>query len=238
MTTGCCSIPTDVCKKNPVVFHYNIPMNRIDFYNYIILLGAGIGFIRFNKILPVLRYFPFFLLLTLCIESLCSLEIIRFRGNNHPLFNVFTTIEFLYYSYLFYSVIDLPARKKLIKWITVFFLLFTFFNFCFIQGFKTFHTISYRVGAIMIAVWCFFYFKQLMRREYVIKPWREAFFWISTGLLFFYLGFFFYFCAFDYIVYTDAAFNEQLFSIISNTLNTLLYCCFSIALLCPGKTMK
>ena len=115
------------------------------------------------------------------------------------------------------------------------FLVFTFINIFYIQGFRKFHTISYRVGAIMVVTWCYLYFRQLMQSSEQIILIKNPFFWISSGLLIFYPGFFFYFSAFDYIVYRKIKYSGELFTIISNTVNILLYSFFVIALLCPKK---
>lgn len=210
-------------------------MTRIDYYNYIVLLAALTGFIRLTRLEALLRTLPFFLLVTLFAECAGPLRLLHFHGNNHLFFNVFTIIEFVYYSWLFSRVLYRKKEKVLIIATLVGFLLFAFFNIVFVQGIGRFHTISYRVGALMVATWCFLYFRQLVRGRGPIRPVADPFFWISVGLMFFYLGFFFYFSAFDYIVYNHVAFHERLWSIISNTLNTLLYSCFTIALLCRAR---
>ncbi len=210
-------------------------MGQIDFYNYIILACIGIGLIRFQRMKLLPRTLPFFLLITLFVECATPLSLIHFSGSNHWFFNLFTTLEFVYYSFLFYCYLRSKKQKRVVLVMLMLFLTFTVVNVLFIQGMHRFHTISYRVGAVMIVVWCFLYFRQLMRSEGYLVLVKDPFFWISTGLLFFYMGFFFYFSAFDYIVYKKIAYEAQLWSIISNTLNILLYTSFGIALLCPKK---
>lgn len=210
-------------------------MENLDLYHYIIATGVIIAFVRFRRLESLLRTLSFFLLLTFLVECATPLRLIRFHGNNSWFFNIFTTIEFLYYSFIFYQLFQSRSLKKGVAITTGLFLIFTCINILFIQGFKKFHTISYRVGAVMIIVWCCLYFRQLMQSsEYIVLA-RNPYFWISTGLLFFYLGFFFYFSAFDYIVYRKVKFSLALFNVISDTLNILLYSCFVIALLCPKK---
>jgi hypothetical protein len=197
-----------------------------------------IGFIRINSLPRLLRSMPFFLLITLFVECVTPLKLIHFHGINHWLFNIFTPIEFLYYGYLFYHIIESPSKKVIIPLVFALFLLFTTINMFYIQGTKYFHTIPYRVGAVITITLCFFYFRQLMRSKGYINLVRNPFFWISTGLLFFYLGFFFYFSAFDYIGYDKLRVNMSLWSIISSTLNVLLYSNFLIALLCQPRQVK
>jgi len=213
-------------------------MSQLSIFHYIIALGVLVGFIRYKNLNSVLKTLPPFLVLTLFVESATPLRLIRFHGNNAWFFNIFTTIEFLYYSSVFYFILQSAFQKKVIFLIALFFLAFAGINILFIQGFYKFHTISYRVGAVMIVVWCFLYFRQLLQSsEYIILI-RNSFFWITIGLLFFYLGYFFYFSAFDYIVYNKISFNLKLWIIISNILNILLYSCFLIALICQKKNPR
>jgi len=210
-------------------------MENLEIYHYIIAIGVIIGFIRLHRLDLLLKTLPFFLSLTVFVELATPLRLIHFHGNNSWFFNIFTTIEFLYYSLIFFKLSKSHFQRKIIAITAGAFLIFTSINIFFIQGFRKFHTISYRVGAVMVVVWCCLYFRQLMQSsEYIILI-RNPYFWISTGLLFFYLGFFFYFSAFDYIVYKKIKFSKELFGIISDTLNILLYSCFVIALLCPRK---
>jgi len=210
-------------------------MSQLEIYHYLIAFGVMIGFLRLKSLEVLQKTIPFFLLVSLFIECATPLRLIHFHGNNSWFFNIFTTIEFLYYSFIFYHLFTTHFKRNIVAITVGMFLIFTWINIFFIQGFRRFHTISYRVGAIMIVVWCFLYFRQLIQSAEYIVLIKNPYFWISTGLLFFYLGFFFYFSAFDYIVYKKVRFSVALFNIISDTLNILLYSCFVIALICPRK---
>lgn len=214
-------------------------MSRIEIYHYIIALGMLIGFIRFKRLKPVLKTLPCFLLLTLFVECANAFHLLPFlHYSNHWYFNIFSTVEFLYYSFIFYQILEKTPLKKMIATIVVIFFVFTCINIFFIGSFYRFNTISYRAGAVMVVVWCLLYFRQLMQSTEQIILARNPFFWISTGLLFFYLGFFFIFCAFDYIAYKNIKYNGELWNIISDTLNFLLYSCFVIALICQEKSRQ
>ena len=213
-------------------------MSQLNIFHYIVAFGVVVGFIRYSNLIRVLKTLPFFLLLTLLAEIATPLKLIRFHGNNAWFFNLFTTFEFLYYCFIFYSILESYSQKKILLFSGVAFFILAGVNIFFIQGFYKFHTISYRLGAVMIIVWCFLYFRQLLRSSEYIVLLRNPYFWISTGLLFFYLGFFFYFSAFDYIVYKKISFNRELWIVISNILNILLYSCFLIALICQRKNLR
>ncbi|HEV8287289.1 MAG TPA: hypothetical protein VGQ09_23435 [Chitinophagaceae bacterium] len=205
-------------------------------YQYIIIIAAIIGMVRFQCLHPYyIKWLVLLLILTIIAELFPAFKIIRFRGSNHWWFNIFTVIEFLAYSYIFSRAITNPKTITIIRWSIPGYFVIAIANIFFIQGFHKFHTISYRIGAIMIVVWCYLYFRQLLQSEQEIVLFKNPMFWISTGLLFFYLGFFVYMSAFDLIVYKKIGYNKELWRGISYSLNTLLYSCFLIALLCPPK---
>ncbi len=213
-------------------------MEKLSIYHYIIFLGIVIGLVRYQRLHWPLRSLALFLPATLFVECVTPFKLIHFHGNNHWFFNIFTTLEFLYYSLLFYLVFEDNGKRKLILILASLLLVFTSINILYIQGPRHFHTISYRVGAVMVVSLSFLYFKQIMQSSGYINLIRNPFFWIATGVLFFYLGFIFYFSAFDYIAYSKIPSNKTLWEVISTTLNVLLYTCFVIALLCSKPKVK
>src|SRR5258706_12184834 len=117
-------------------------MSQLSNYHYIIALGMIIGFIRFNREEPLLKTLPFFLLLTIFVECTTPFHLIHFHGNNSWFFNIFTTLEFLYYSFIFYKILERLSVKKIVLSTAIVFLVFTCINIFFIHGFRRFITIS------------------------------------------------------------------------------------------------
>lgn len=215
-------------------------MGKLALYQYIVLFSVFMGLIRYRQLSPsYIRLFIPFLALTFLAEVLPLLVNVSFQSSNHWWFNIFTVIEFLFYIYIFSRALKSSKASKVLLMAIPVYLLIAIINMGFIQGFNKFHTISYRLGAIFLIVCCYLYFRQLMHEEEEeVILWRNPLFWIATGLLFFYLGFFMYMNAFDYIVYNQVEYNIQLWNIISFSLNTLLYSCFTIALLCSRKSNR
>jgi hypothetical protein len=212
-------------------------MSRLSPFHYAIALGVIVGFIRLNRLERLLKSLPFFLLLTLFVECATPLHLIHFHGNNSWWFNIFTTLEFLYYSFVFYHLLQSKSLKKTVILITAVILIFACINIFLIQGFYNFHTHSYRVGALMVVTWCLLYFRHLMQSSDHIDLAKDPFFWMCTGLLFFYLVFFCYWSAFDnFLKMGFDKIDQELWDILRGPLNFLLYSCFVIALLCPRKS--
>lgn len=214
-------------------------MPGLELYQYLIFITFIAGLLRFKALQPgYLKYLVLVAFLALIAEILPVLKIIRFGGSNHWWFNIFTVAEFLLYSYLFSKAITNQKLATIIRWSIPVYLVLAIANMYFIQGFTRFHTITYRIGAIMIVVWSYLYFRQLLQSDQEIVLLKNPMFWIATGLLFFYLGFFVYMNAFDLIVYKVIGYNVQLWRGISYSLNTLLYSCFLIALLCQTRKVN
>ncbi len=141
----------------------------------------------------------------------------------------------LSYFYVFYRSFKKPALQKAALLAIPIYIIIDLSNIIFIQDFHRFHTISYRIATIAIAYFCFCYFKQLLEVDTRVNIVRTPMFWVSSALLFFYAGFFFYFTAFDYVAYTKSTLNLQVWRMLSRGLNILLYSFFFIALVCNLK---
>jgi len=205
----------------------------VPYYVYLMMLCAAVAIIRFRKLNTLPRLFVPFLLLSIFVELATPLQLLPFRGGNHWFFNLFTTVEFLFLGFVYYKALHATGQKRFVLYSLAAGILFTIINFIFIQGFWTFHTISYRIFSLAIITWCLMYFRQLMQTEEEVFLLKNPMFWLSTGLFFFCLGLFFYMTAFDYIVYNNVSYNGRLWEIISDAFNWLLYVCFLIAFLCP-----
>src|SRR6187402_1488312 len=107
-------------------------MFHLSIFHYVIALAVITGFIRYKNLNGVLKTLPFFLVLTLFVEIATPLKLIRFHGNNAWFFNLFTTLEFLYYSFVFYCILK---TNKIIPFVATIFLIFAIINIFFMQGF-------------------------------------------------------------------------------------------------------
>ena len=159
-------------------------------------------------------------------------------GRNHWWYNLYTLYEFIFYIIIFRHLFENEKLKKACNVIGILYSAIFIINITFIQGWNHFHTYTYRLGSIVIIALCFFYFRQVMNSEISQNPLSIPFFWIATGLLFFYLGFFFYISAFDFIAYAKAREYARLFRFISNFLNIFLYLFITIGVYksCQIKT--
>lgn len=183
-----------------------------------------------------LAYFTLFLFITLTVE---------FSGNylssknisNLPLYNIFTTAEFIFYIYTIRQFIELPLAKKIFVYTILAYGLAAFINIFLIQGIMVFHTITYAIGCLVIVFCAVYYFYEILFRPTPVSLVRMPDFWICSGLLFYYAVSFpiYGFVNFIYILPHALLKNFNLFIQI---LNIILYTMFSIAFLCRFKVTK
>jgi len=209
---------------------------NISFYLYIIVASIAIGIFRYQRIHPpLLKWFVPFLGLTLAVE-IVGLITSRMNLHNLWMFNFFTCLEFEFYSYIYSRLLEDGRWLRIIRYSMIAFPVLFLVNIYVVEGFYRFHTITYRIGSVMIVCWCYLYFRQLMRSPGYESIFRNPFFWVSTGLLFFYTGFFFYMSAAFILLY--ARVDRIVWDAISGTLNIILYGCFLISFLCQATPKR
>ncbi len=90
------------------------------------------------------------------------------------------------------------------------------------------------MGSLLMVYYVCFFFYELFNSEEYIDLVRYPAFWICVGLLFFYLGMFTYYAFFE-LVSTDTAVKYvELFLILMNIFNIILYSCFITAFICQS----
>lgn len=209
----------------------------IDLYFQVFSLFASIGyyFIKRNKLL---LYFIPFLFTTVCIE---------FSGwwyfskgvRNYAMYNVFTTLEFVFYALLFYSHLRKTLFKKIVLSFVPVFVVLVILNMIFVQGVnKTFNTYTFLLGSFFVVIFCcFFFYESVLPDKIDLQLSRQPFFWISSGLLIFYLGSVIINALFEYLRNNDLqAEGIRIYGIINHSLNVILYTSFCISFyLCPDN---
>ncbi len=189
----------------------------------------------------LLLYFIPFLFLTVIIELIGGgwTSYTWFARYRYAIYNVFTTLEFAFYSLLFYIHFRSPLFRKSILFFIPGFALLVSINLGFIQGFnKTFHTYTFLLGSFFIVIFCCcFFYESVLPDKIDDQLSKQPFFWISSGLLIYYLGSVIINALFDYLTTNDLKIEGmRIYGIINNSLNVILYSSFCIAFfLCPDN---
>ncbi len=146
-----------------------------------------------------LKYYPILIMYTFLNELLGYLINIDFNfnplftdlyaANNVVFYNVFNFIFFTYFFYVYWCFIKSTTFKKNILILSIGFILVSLFN-TFLQDFLLQQQIySYTFGGLIIIYSTIFYLKENNRilRSKIVK--QSLLFWISIGLLIFYIGY-------------------------------------------------
>ncbi len=202
----------------------------IDFYFEIISLTFSV-FFYLKKRNKLILYFIPFLFLTVTIEYVGGWYLFNGR-RNYWIFNVFTTIEFVFYAFLFYIHFKKDSLKKMVLFGIPFFLCCVILNLLFIQGFnKTFNTYTFLLGSFFVVVFCCsFFYESVLPDKIDQQLSKQPFFWICSGLLIYYLGSVIINALFEYLRNNDLGEEgKRIYGTINHTLNVILYSSFCIA---------
>lgn len=169
------------------------------------------------------------MLITLIVEVSAWL-LIKYKINVTLLYIVFTSFEFMFYLFVIaYSIYNLKVRK-IILWLLAVYPVLVLLNRLFIQH-KSFHTITYSIGCLLVVAACILYFFELFQSTHSVNLIKEPAFWICSGLLFFYCCTFPLIGLWNYLHNLPGIILRNL-NYILTFLNILLYSLFSIAFLC------
>ncbi|WP_458922190.1 hypothetical protein [Flavitalea antarctica] len=181
------------------------------------------------------RLFPFYLTITLTIESL-AVYFWSQDKTNVSLYNFFGVFEFLFYFFMLHQIMHSKTVKRIIKAIGFIYPIAFLININFIQT-EGFHSMTYSLGCLLVVAICIYYFFELFQSSHSVVLIREPAFWFCTGLLFFYC------CTFPFFGLANFMENLPLIimdniSALLNLMNSLLYSLFTIAFLCRIRIRK
>ncbi|MEO5681520.1 MAG: hypothetical protein ABIQ88_02705 [Chitinophagaceae bacterium] len=195
---------------------------------------VGVLFLKENRKFPLVL-FPGFLLITF-IGEYYGIESSARNQNNTLFYNLFTWFEFVFYLFFFWSISRSGKIKRLNFFIMLFYLVITLLNIFFYQGIEQFHSYTYVLGCILVVVNAILYFYFLFRLPESVSLVRNPFFWIATGLMFYYTCTFSLFGLTNFII--TNGYYTTLLTIIGDILNILLYSLYVIAFLCRLNLRK
>jgi ABC-type multidrug transport system fused ATPase/permease subunit len=214
-------------------------MFPLDIHNYIEILAFLTSAASYDKLKSgYLRWFIPFLFFIVLIELTGRYFRTVLHEPNAWIYNISTTIEFLFYGSIFYQTYQNSRYKSIVKWFLFLYPVAAALNILFIQGYQYFHTYTMSLGALCMVIFACLYFIDLLNAGKKLDLVRTPMFWIASGLLFFYLGNFVYELLFDIIELKQYDFERRLFRAINNSLILVLYSCFIIGFLCQRKKFR
>ena len=207
-------------------------------YIWLILSGSIVGaIVYFKKGTPVfLRVLPVYLLITFTVEYIG-----QWMNDNGKvtvtLYNVFTTIEFIFYFWMLRYMVRNRWAKRLLFHSLWFYPVLVILNILFLLKDMQFHTITYSFGGFLIVIATIIYFFELFQFDKPVNLVREPPFWICSGLLFFYACTFPLYALINFFQDPSNIIIKNITSILA-VVNILLYSSFIIAALCRIRIRK
>lgn len=209
-------------------------MNFRDFFSdvrnlaiFIELLSAVFSIVYYYKYkkVPILKFFPIILWYVFLNELLGFYIRIYISDHNAIIYNVYYGIFFTYLFILFRKYL----KRKKFKSVVTAFLIVYFFTF-FIEGFFKnylieFQTIAYVLAAVQLIIIIILYFIEILESDKVLVVGKNLLFWISVGLLLFYVGYVPYRIIRNF--YTELTHSSLLIA-VNVTLTVIMNVCYII----------
>lgn len=172
-------------------------------------------------------YFLHFLVFVAVVELMANLSRMFTNYGNSYVYNIYIIVSFLFFFYWFFRVLQ---NKRVFYWVLFIYFVSVIISIS-VESFtdEMYHTTLY-VGTLLILFLAVLYYWALLEKQEAVNFLRLQPFWITTGLLIFYIGFL-------PIQFLQGLgdFNRINYQFIMMVLNIFLYGCITIALLCPQR---
>jgi len=217
----------------------------IDFFKgkfHILFYGIALIFsvVKYRKYFDsALKYLPLIIGYTFLTEILGELirqnenfQIIyldtKHFFNNNLIYNIFDIIFFLYFYAVFWGTSEEVRNRKIIKYGAAIFIVFSIVNPFFLDFMLFPQIYALTIGSIILIISILIYFQEIKHRKKEIIDFTNLQFWISTGLLVFYI----FYPAITIIgMYYPELYRRMHIRPMSHTLIVLMYGCFIIGFL-------
>lgn len=214
-------------------------MDILEFTLYITEFIAFIfGFLYFKKVKGTLwQYFPFYLLFILVGETLGYIS--KIKNDivlNRALFQyIVIPGEFLFFFWLFYTSFSHKWQKYFSLGSSLIYLSILILNSVLVKNkVFAFFSISYTVGNLLLLIQILIFYLQLVSSNELLNFRTNRLFWVSLGLLIFYLGTFPFF-GLIHVLYKSHYEVYLVYKNIVMVLDSVMYIMFAISFIW-GKT--
>lgn len=199
----------------------------ITFLQFIAAIIASIYFEKYRKSSE--KYFVFFLWFTFLIEITASIIKSNYPNTVSWLYNVYSFVSVGFYFYWYYEILKTKHLRIAVIVFSVLFVFITTLAYVLPEEFKN-RGYAFVVGSIGLLVLILFHFYQLLNSNEVLVIKHKLSFWISTGLLLFYVG------IIPLVLLSKTLTISPLSNVIIKiSLNIILYGCYIIGFIWTKK---
>ncbi|MDY8136774.1 hypothetical protein [Aquimarina sp. 2201CG5-10] len=200
------------------------------------ILTALVGTIFYHKYknAPIIKYFIFFLWYV-GINELVGLYIRQDDGINAIIYNIYNVINFTFFFALYRHYLDKPKNKKIVLILWIFYLISFVINGFFENYLIKHQKFPYIIAAFFLIITIVLYFIEILNSEKVLYTKKNLLFWVSVGLLLYFVGNIPYRIVRDY--YKELADAKILF-LARFALTIIMNICFIIGFIWSNKKQQ
>jgi hypothetical protein len=191
----------------------------------------------YNKLLFPYKYFAPFLFSITTYQLIIQLGLINSTQSQTWSYNIFTSIEFIFYSLILHGLLKKSEFKSFLYYAIIFTLFCTLVYIIMLKKYNSLNTYIFSLQAfVIITACCMYYFYKVRNARNEVLILKDPTFWLYTGLLLYYLGEFLFFASYAFIPYKGSADYLMLYTIVINVSNIILYSCLIKLFLCFRQT--
>ncbi|MBH8568598.1 hypothetical protein KB206_06880 [Microvirga sp. STS02] len=198
-----------------------------------VLVAGIIGLIRFRQLPLNLRYLTALVGFILPMNVLAFAFMIQHR-NNMFLMPVYMVGEFTLLALVFRHTLQSPTFTRAVPWLVGGFAAYVLFDSLAPGALAQFRPGQQVVQGTLVLGLVGLYFRKLLRELRVLQLRREPMFWVSAGLLIYYLGYLQIAIFSNYLLHYSHQLNANVW-MIHSFLFIMLYSCYSLALWLPRR---
>jgi len=202
---------------------------------YIVSLTTLISFFYYKKFNDsIYKYFLYFLSWTFIIELIYFIVIATYFQtdelilNPYIYYNIHILVSYIFYFYFYSSLSKNNRNKKMINIFIILFSLFSVFNYLILDQNITDKKLNINniiVGSVFLLITIILFLIEIINNEKIVfNIYKSFIFWISIGLLLFYIGILPIMISTEYLNYNIT------YTVILNSLNVIMYGSFIIGM--------
>lgn len=202
---------------------------------YLITLGlCAFSALYFRKsLLDKLPHLFCLTLLTFPIEVYADWHLRNYQNSPKELYWVFLLIEYTLQSLYFLTIIKIDKVRIFIRLSILVLFITKIVSSILFFGIDENNPFVTNLNTILILIFSFTYFWQLITKEQHIDFWQNPNFWICTGLVFYYVGSFLVISVIKFVFKTDKDLAVSLWNLVL-LLNIVMYSSFIYAFKCQN----
>lgn len=197
------------------------------------ILPVLVAFFYYRRFDKVLKLAAAFFLMNVLSDLLQVSTLAMGAKNNQPVLHLNIILSVLFFIAIYYHVLILPGLKKLVLITGSVAVIGLSYCLLFVNGIWDYPTWANTILSLLAILFSIIYFIQLLNRQEFVHIEKLGFFWINSGVLFYFAVNIFLFMLFQRIV----ANHQEEYYIILHLTNIITNILFSVGLLCkPQKS--